>query len=66
MYGAGQEVLPHSHCVLCSFTALKSAEPDKTVHSQISHEVTQLLDIKSQRGGGSCAGARGSWGARKF
>lgn len=40
---------------LLSYKGLKSAEPDKrtglTVHSQISHEVTQLLDIKSQRGG---------------
>lgn len=42
----------------------KSAEPDKsagrTVHSQISHEVTQLLDIKSQWGGGGSADRGGA------
>lgn len=43
---------------------LKSAKPDKsagrTVHSQISHEVTQLLDIKSQWGGCGSAGRGGA------
>ena len=55
MYWMRPDVPPRC-CVSRFYTGLKSAEPDKgigwTVHSQISHEVNQLLDIKSQRGGG--------------
>lgn len=45
MYWVKQDVLPHCYCVSWSYKRLKSVEPDKrtgrTVHSQISHEVTQ-------------------------
>lgn len=55
MHWVKQDVLPHCYCVSWSCERLESVEPDKrtgrTVHSQISHEVTQLLDIKSQWGG---------------
>lgn len=46
-------MLSQCYCVSYSYKGMKSAGPDKsagcTVHSQISHEVTQLLDIKSLR-----------------
>lgn len=54
----------HTVIVCLPTRGLKSAKPDKsagrTVHSQISHEVTQLLDITSQWGGCGSAGRGGA------
>lgn len=53
IHWAKQDVSRHCYCLSQTYKGLKSAGSDKragqTLHSQISHEVTQLLDIKKQR-----------------